>query len=124
MLTLTQRQLDKRLPVWQRRLRLQDWTIRATLSPRWSKGSGTTFGQCWADYKNKQAEIKILRPEDYDQELNIVAYDAEQTLIHELIHVQYAEHEDTMTSKQGVKYEQAVEQMATALVNMFRRRGK
>lgn len=124
MLTLTQEQLDKKLKVWQRRMRLQDWTIRVSLSPKWDKGSGTTFGQCWPDRRNKQAEIKILRPEDYDPDDNIVAYDAEQTLVHELIHVQFTGTEPANKAPEAELYETAVEQMATALVNIFRRKGR
>lgn len=73
---------DKELAVlckqWQAVLRLQDWSIKPTIT-RSSDMDGHNIGECHSSLQQKEATVKILHPDQTDKP-------AELVLIHELLH--------------------------------------
>jgi hypothetical protein len=113
----TQEQLDAALLAWKKRLRLQDWAIRAELvSPRELEGSR---GRVQVFLPLKEAGIRIGRQHN-DPEYDIRGQDHEVALVHELVHIHT---EPFWPKKEGLKWdmaEQAVNDLSWALVNLAR----
>ena len=75
------------LEEWQKILYLNDWIISVDIVTRDQMKNSDFRGQNLFNISNKVAEIYILRPEDYFD--NLLKYCAEQILIHELLHCKY-----------------------------------
>lgn len=84
MIYETQEQLNEALTLWQERLQLRDWTIRATLvSPRELEDAD---GDIHVHIPLKAAFIRICT-EQHDKAKLITEMDQERALVHELIHI-------------------------------------
>lgn len=102
---------------WQRRLRLQDWTVRATWARYWELN-----GVAHVAYvtEAKTAHIKVIVPEDYRSDEDLWPYVPEQSLVHELLHLHFAPFDTERGSPLHIAEEQAVAAMAEALVTLKR----
>jgi hypothetical protein len=107
------------LPIWQRRLRLNDWDIKLTFEKH-PNSLGNVRLQ--ANYKN--AEI-VLQHTDFIDNQGLGNKDPEVTLVHELLHVQAGELTSFLCARDNERYyddmERLVELTAIALVDLARR---
>lgn len=71
---------------WQRRLRLQDWYVDVSVKKDkdFREDCRGAYGYCKANAQAKQAEIVIRDPLFHDDDP--FHFDAEQVLVHELLH--------------------------------------
>ncbi len=116
---MTAEELQALLPEWQKRLRLQDWTIRLAVHD--DKGQGSIARM--ANQTNYHAAVidLVLDPSS-DFPINT---DLEVTLVHELLHVQGGHLTEWLKKKKRRRYydemERLVEFAAIALVELKRR---
>src|SRR6185369_15731332 len=80
---------SERLSVWQQRLNLQDWSISVVVS-RSTELKPKTLGNIHWDLPKKTAVIRVLDPADYHLPEREMLQDMEFTVVHELIHLQFA----------------------------------
>jgi hypothetical protein len=78
----TQEQLDQALALWQDRMGLNDWRIKAKLAPR-RDIRNYSEGECTTSPAHRHAYILLCRPKD----LNADSFDQQFALVHELVHV-------------------------------------
>lgn len=107
---------------WQRILRLQDWTIRIVYKRHYDMADGKagTVGWC---VKKKTAWIDVLDPQDYQPNPDLsIPPDVELTVVHELLHLQFALVDDLSTGTKEDLFEQAIHDISSALVNLDRAR--
>lgn len=111
----TSDQLQSKCSEWQRKLRLQDWDVQATIERQRNMIGKTVNGQCEYNERLKAAFIRILDPVDYD---DYEPEDMERILVHELVHLWFAPFWD---DEKEHLMEQGVEQIARALIGISRR---
>ena len=113
------------LPIWQKRLRLQDWSIRIMVT-RMAELGEDTLGDVKPGRTKRAALIRLLHPADVAGQ-NFVfdgeAWDWEITLVHELLHLHFEDclesnWNDTWRTRQPV--ERAIDAIAKALVAGYR----
>ena len=78
--------VTEKLAVWQKRLKLEDWSITAALT-RATDLKPKTLGNIHWDSDKKQAVIHVLDPADYHMPYREMLDDMEFTVVHELIHL-------------------------------------
>lgn len=100
---------------WQRILRLQDWTIYIRFA-RHYEISANVAGEVDVVVLKKTARISIIEPIDYHNQA-FCAQDIEKTVVHELLHLHFAQHDAALTL---TTEEQAVESLACAFVGLTR----
>lgn len=117
---MTEEQLNELCIEWQKVLRLQDWDIVVKLDRQRQFENKTAQGEVAWVFGRKEAIIKILDPTDYPTEC-IFEQDQEETLVHELLHLHFADWsemmEDGNTPSVG---EQGIQCIAQALVRVKR----
>ena len=89
MIDLNNKIVNDLLNEWEERLGLQDWIIKLKYN---CKFSDLELENCcgetnWED-TIKTATIKIVSPKEYGND-RIVAFDFEQILVHELLHIKF-----------------------------------
>lgn len=122
MIYNSQEELDEALALWQKRLRLQDWEVRARIVTR-KQMEGDSYGRCFVHWDTKQATIRILHPEFYEDEKELdewgrAACNHERVLVHELLHIPF---HPLMPSEEGMLYshiEQVIESLASSFVEV------
>lgn len=118
----TQEELQEKLEIWQKRLRLQDWIIQVRIvREREMKLEGCQAEVSWT-LENKTATIRMLDPLDYPPDSNI-QQDMEDSLIHELLHLHLAP--ITGQDVDGVfriAEEQAIESITSGIIACIRGR--
>lgn len=78
----------KMLPYWQGLLGLQHWEIKVKVCRHKEMYGGSNLGSVWFQKNLEQAVIYLLDPIDYNAiELDGFTIDAEQSLVHELLHL-------------------------------------
>jgi hypothetical protein len=123
---MTTEQLRKLCAIWQKRLRLQDWDVKASIKSCDKMMMDQATGVCSPDLRTKTARIHVLAPHDFRCE--DWEYDAEQILVHELLHLHFAgcgfdlndcpDEDDCEYDTRQL--EQAIDLTAYALVNAYR----
>ena len=112
---------SERLAVWQKRLNLQDWKISVVLS-RATELKPKTLGNIHWDLDKKTAVIRVLDPADYKLPYPEMLQDMEFTVVHELIHLNFApvlsEYQRSEANRR--EEEHAVNHMADALLKLDR----
>jgi len=103
---------------WQKLLRLQDWDVRIS----WARGHGIdlatqTEGLCEWVARRKEAKIKVLDPVDWE---SMDTCDAEQILVHELLHLRFYGFAAKDDTPEDVAQEQAIHALSMALVMLKR----
>jgi hypothetical protein len=114
----TQSFLNQKLWLWQKRLKLQDWTISVKLAPV-SQLRPRTLGNINWDRKQRTASISVMSPGDYKLQGQAMLDDMEMTVVHELVHLHLSglpRSEDTKKVE-----EQAVNMLADALIRLDRK---
>lgn len=105
---------------WQKVLRLQDWTISASIERGRDISMADVQGECNWTIQSKMAKIKVLDATDYEDSL-MVEQDMEKTLVHELLHLHAAPFDNfAYNSLENTSLEQAIDAIANALVNTKR----
>ena len=106
------------LDFWQRELRLQDWDIVVKLKPL------SEMPDCRGETKyqllKKQAIICLLDPNEGDGNTDF-PYDAEITLVHELLHLHFVDGSQT-PEECPVVFEQGITAVSESLVKLKRAR--
>lgn len=115
---LTEPQLQKLCPVWQARLRLQDWDVKVRVKRAADMGLGKKRACVTSQLLSKEALVEIQDPLDYRP--SVWPNDMEQSLVHELLHLHFAPFEADEETAEGAAQEQAIELIACALVNLAR----
>jgi len=84
---LAEHYLRGRLPLWQKRLKLEDWTIALELSHPSDLRRGSLGNVHW-DVDKKTAMIRVLDASDYQMSFGATLKDMEFTIVHELVHLE------------------------------------
>jgi hypothetical protein len=113
----------ERLWAWQKRLNLQDWKI-ALVMARSTELRPKTLGNIHWDLEKKTAVLHVLDPLDYRLPWREMLDDIEFTVVHELIHLEFAPVVSDLQRSEANRREEehAVNQMATALLKLDRGR--
>ena len=113
------KQLKDAMKFWQKELRLQDWDITVEFVRLFDMGR-EAHGHCHYVRPLKEAHIRIIDPKDVDGTL-LIPFDAEQTLVHELLHIPICMFDDSENgSDKDILMEQFVNSMAKTLVKIKR----
>ena len=99
---------------WQRRLRLQDWNVEVCYAKYYEMQSKDSDGECDYVLSCKNAQIRILCPDDCPEPI-----DVEAVLVHELLHLHFAEWTERR-DECPVSGELAIDIIAQTLVNLKR----
>ena len=81
--------VQERLDLWQKRLQLQDWSIKVEITRPCDLRPGTLGNVHW-DPEKKTARIRVLSVADYRMSYDRALADMEDTIVHELIHLRLA----------------------------------
>jgi hypothetical protein len=84
---LAEKYLRRRLPLWQKRLNLQDWTVTLAMSHPSDLRRGSLGNVHW-DADQKTAMIRVLDASDYQMSFGATLKDMEFTIVHELTHLE------------------------------------
>jgi len=111
----------ERLWLWQKRLKLQDWNIAVVMS-RAGELKPKTLGNIHWDLDKKTATIRVLDPADYRLPFKEMLKDMEFTVVHELIHLNFAPvvSEFSRSDANRREEEHSVNDMADALLKLDR----
>lgn len=109
--------LNQKLPVWQKRLKLQDWNITIKLV-RVPDLKPKTLGNIHWDSDTRKAGINVLSPEDYKMPFPDALKDMEFTVVHELLHLQLSSLPRNEASRSAE--EKAVNNLTDALLTLER----
>ncbi len=120
--TPAQRYLNDKLSLWQKRLKLEDWTVTVITSQRDGLRTGTLGNIRW-DPEKKTAVIRVLdlsNYADYQASSDAILRDMEFTVVHELIHLEFCASTRADQSSRADE-ETAVNHIAEALLQLDRR---
>lgn len=122
-MTISQQQgkLNKLLKVWQKRLKLQDWTVNLKVCRGDEFSDTNTWGTCWVHNTKKFANIRVL---------DAVALENEPTsqeviLVHELLHILLPARNLGLDAKgdladlRATLFEEAVDSLSFTLVEAY-----
>lgn len=102
---------------WQEKLGLLDWDIFALEASGRAFGDQDTNGDVSYDLCHQRATIRVVREDDFPHDNDMgVEYDAEQILVHELLHIALARFKKRRT----IDEEQFCNRLAETLVEMRR----
>ena len=108
---------------WQRNLRLQDWQVYILVKRRADmlEDYKDCYGYCIPNLQSKQAIITIRSEIDHDDDP--LPYDAEQVIVHELLHLFTADLScfESPGSLEYIAMEQMIEILSWAFVKLDRR---
>jgi len=112
---------SERLWMWQKRLNLADWNVSIVMS-RATELKPKTLGNIHWDLDKKTAVIRVLDPADYRMPFQDMLKDMEFTVVHELIHLNFAPVVSDFQRSDANRREEehAVNHMADALLKMDR----
>lgn len=98
---------------WQKILRLQDWEVTIDYYRARDFTNADALGECTFNINSREGFIKILNPIDYDGE-----YDLEWIVVHELLHLHFADWTAKNNYECPVSGEQAIDSIAQALTRL------
>jgi hypothetical protein len=105
----------QKLQIWQDRMNLNNWDIRAQLV-RADQLEPKTLGNIHWDTDTKTATIAVLSPQDYKLPYQAMLDDMEFTVVHELVHLELASLPRSDASRRVEEH--AVNEIATALLKL------
>lgn len=114
---LAERFVQEKLPQWQRRLELQDWNV-SVLAVHQAELRPHTMGNIHWDADKKTAVIRVLDASDYRMPFRATLNDMEFTIVHELIHLEFASLPRSEASRR--EEEHAINHLADALLHFER----
>ena len=109
--------LSKKLSLWQKRLNLEDWKISIVMSRAGDLRPGSQGNIRW-DTDKKSAVIRVLRCAEYKAASAERLDDMEFTVVHELIHLEFASLPRSEASRRVEEH--AVNRIAQALLLLDR----
>jgi hypothetical protein len=111
-------ELPALLALWQKTLRLQDWDVDVSIVPQDEMEDASHRGEIEYEVALNDAIVRLLRPEDYDNEW----YDMEKTLVHELLHLKFSMFDEAISKHKylDTPLEVAVDTTARTLVDLAR----
>ena len=115
---LAENYLLQRLPIWQKRLSLQDWTITVVMSHPGDLRRGSLGNIHW-DADKKTAVIRVLDASDYQMSFSATLKDMEFTVVHELTHLELSSMTRNFKSRSEESVgeeERAVNRLADAML--------
>lgn len=105
---------------WQETLRLQDWDVTIRLTRANEMHGIEVQGECGFIFATKEAAIRILDPQDFDEGLAF-GMDVEKVVVHELLHLHFAGWQEKEPKRIcPVVGEQAIDRLAKVLVSLSR----
>lgn len=107
--------LQARLPVWQKRLQLADWKLSVVISAERDLKPNTLGNIHW-DTAEKIATIRVLHPAGYQLACRAAIKDEENTLVHEMVHLELSSLPRTGESRKDE--ESAVNRITAALLQL------
>lgn len=111
------------LQYWQQLLRLQDWNIELRIVRQHELDDHETLAECEYYLERRDAIIRIIPPEDLDRfeasYLDNEARDYDITLVHELLHLHFAEFDSPLAE---LAHEQVINTLSRAFVKLYRAR--
>jgi hypothetical protein len=107
-----------RLAVWQNRLNLKDWKISLVMSHPIDLRE-KTFGNVRWDADKKTAVIRVLDASEYQLPFRATLNDMEFTIVHELIHLEFASLPRNEASRGDEEF--SINHIATALLQRDRK---
>ena len=105
--------LAKLASKWQKILRLQDWEVTIDFYRAREFSNSDALGECTFNVNSREGFIKILHPTDYDGEYNL-----EWIVVHELLHLHFADWTAKNNYECPVSGEQAIDSIAQALARL------
>jgi hypothetical protein len=115
----TEAYLRERVEIWKERLKLQGWSVSLVMSRQSDLRPGTLGNIHW-DADKKTAVIRVLGSSDSHELPATEALRAmEDTIVHELIHLELASLPRTDTSRSDEEF--AVNHLAEALLELDRK---
>ncbi len=105
--------IHETLPYWQHRLQLEGWNISILMSRAADLRPGTLGNIHW-DADKKTAMIRVLDVSDYTMPYPNALKDMEFTIVHELIHLEFASLPVSDENRSGEEY--AINHLADALL--------
>lgn len=122
---LTQRKLTAFKREWQKRLHLLDWKIVIAFANleflKEITQSTSPVGACEHFAETKEAKIWVLQPSDWDVEPDARQQDVEDTVVHELLHCQFAPF-SYESDIERLYIEQTIETLTAALLELKRQK--
>lgn len=123
---MTQEQLEILCLEWQQRLRLQDWRVAVKIVPQYEIPGN--WGECSRNTRKKIATIRVAFPTATDACVDHdFPEDPEVVLVHELLHLTFADFDVTNDGEVdplvSQAQEQAINMIAGALVEAKRGNG-
>jgi len=115
---LAENYLQKRLGLWQKRLKLQDWTVTLVMSHPGDLRRGSLGNIHW-DADKKTARIRVLDASDYQMPFSATLKDMEFTVVHELTHLELSSMTRNFKSRSEESVgeeERAVNRLADAML--------
>lgn len=110
-----QKFVNQKLQIWQERLNLKGWNIKARLVRQSALEPGTLGNVNW-DTAIKKAEIGVLSTLDYTLSYDEMLADMEFTVVHELVHLQLASLPRSEASRSTEEH--AVNELSSALLRL------
>jgi hypothetical protein len=105
------------LKKWQKKLRLTDWTIKLNDKATYADFTLTDcVGEVSYVEATKTAVIRVLRPDLYGNQ--IVPFNLEKTLVHELLHLKFSLLDESGNDLQNRIVHQLVEEFANILTEV------
>ncbi len=104
--------LDRQLRFWQRRLGLEDWSLRVRIV-RQAEIDRNSWGAAEWDSNSRTGVISVLDPRDYNLRGGNLKVDMECTIVHELVHIQVS----PLSARDEHVREEVVNQIMSALMN-------
>jgi hypothetical protein len=120
---LAEQYVHQKLALWQKRLKLQDWTITVIMSRPGDLRRGTLGNIRW-DADKKTARIRVLDTSAYHRPFLATLNDMEFTVVHELIHLELSpvtRSEQSRSAESFSAEEDAVNRTADALLHLDRK---
>ncbi len=119
---MTDQELQRLCELWQRRLRLQDWTVKVQIARKRDLDLTDSEGQIQWVLSRREALIKLMDPIDYSPTA-MTPQDLEVSLVHELLHLYFAPFDAEDGTLQQTCPEQAIDALSNALVKLARKVG-
>src|SRR5258706_16034386 len=113
-----QKFVNEKLELWQQRMNLKAWDIRAILV-RTSTLKPRTLGGIHWDANTMRASIDVLSTYDYKLPHQEMLDDMEETVVHELVHLQLSSLPRSEASRSAEEH--AVNEITQALINLAKR---
>lgn len=117
---ITEEKANELLQKWIKILQLTDWDIHFEWRMRErDMNLQDSMGCVRYEHTSKQAIIQMLDPVDFSNDL--FKYDYEKTLVHELLHLKFADIDNSENELQNKLIHQLIDSLAKAFVTAARR---